>query len=71
MKQKKDPNIYPKGLDYKKSKAMANHYDARKDEDVFTADDTSPLTEPTTWVEVPNELLPKVRKLLKQTKRSA
>ncbi|MBC7783938.1 MAG: hypothetical protein H7144_08860 [Burkholderiales bacterium] len=71
MKQKKDPNIYPEGWDHKKAKAVADYYDAKKDKDVFSVQDTSPLPQPTTWIEVPNRLLPKVRKLLRQPKRSA
>ncbi|HZZ45109.1 MAG TPA: hypothetical protein VFE58_19390 [Tepidisphaeraceae bacterium] len=66
-----DPNVYPPGLDYKKAKALAKYYDDRKDQDLigdiaFPDARTLPV-----WVEVPQFLLPKVRKLIDKHKKSA
>jgi hypothetical protein len=67
----KDPNVYPPGWNYKRAKAVAKYYDDRKDvdfiKDVVLLDPESlPV-----WVEVPQKLLPQVRKLIARYKKSA
>jgi hypothetical protein len=71
MKKKKDPNVYPPGLDADRARAIAAYYDALKDVDL--SDDSASLSNPhaSTWVEVPNDVLEKVHELISKSKRSA
>lgn len=65
-KQAKDPNIYPPGLNYKKAKAIADYYDSLKAQDVFEGRSDSAV-----WMEIPKDLVPKVRRLIAGRKKSA
>ena len=58
MKKRKDPNIYPPGLDARKVAAIIAYYDARHDADLLEESDHELLHEPTQWVEVPIDLFP-------------
>ena len=71
MSKRKDPNIYPPGLNARKVADIIAYYDARQDVDLLSDKDHEPLFEPTTWVEIPNDLLPKIRKLIAFHKKSA
>ena len=71
MKKRKDPNIYPPGFNAKKIAEIIAYYDARQGQDLFEDPDHEPIPEPTAWVEVPVELVPRVRKLLSQYRKSA
>jgi hypothetical protein len=71
MKKKKDPNLYPPGLTRKKVQDIIAYYDARRDVDLLEDADHDLLREPTAWLEVPLELVPKVRKLIQHHKKSA
>ena len=69
--RQRDPNVYPPGWNYKRAQALAKYYDDRQDEDligdvVLPTPDSLPV-----WVEVPQALLPQVRKLLARYRKSA
>ncbi len=68
MKKRKDPNVYPPGLNARKVAEIIAYYDARHDADLLEDGDHELLHEPTQWVEVPIELVPQVKKLLDQRK---
>ncbi len=66
-----DPNVYPSGLNYRRAQAIAKYYDERKGED-FIGDVELPTPESmSVWVEVPQGLLPEVRRLIARYKKSA
>lgn len=67
----KDPNRYPKGLDTKKVAAIIRHYDNQSDEDAAVEIETAPLAEATAWMQVPDELVPRVKKLIQSYRKSA
>ena len=69
-KPKKDPNVYPPGWDLKKTRAIAAYYDARKD---VPLDDDPAIVEGTgaVWMEVPQDLVEEVRKLIARRRKSA
>jgi hypothetical protein len=71
MKKRKDPNVYPPGLNAKKVAEIIAYYDARQEADLLEESDHELLDEPTAWVEVPVELVPQVRKLIARRKKSA
>jgi hypothetical protein len=67
---RKDPNVYPPGWDYERTKAIADYYDSRKDQE-FLADIKPGAAAGLVWMEIPQELVPKVRKLLARGRKSA
>ena len=71
MSKKKDPNVYPPGLNAAKVKRIIDYYDRQTDEEAAREIATAPSAEPTAWVEVPIELLPRVRRLIAQRKKPA
>lgn len=70
MKKRKDPNVYPPGLNAKKVAEIIAYYEARQEVDLLEEGDHE-LIEPTAWVEVPLELVPKVRQLIARRKKPA
>lgn len=68
---KKDPNNYPKGLNAAKVRRIIDYYDRQSEEQIIAEIENAPLVEPTAWIEVPLELLPRVRKLIAGRRRSA
>lgn len=71
MRKKSDPNVYPPGLNLAKIKRIIAYYDRQAEEEAAEEIESAPLVGPTTWVEVPQELLPQVRKLIARHKKSA
>ena len=71
MSKRKDPNRYPPNLDAKKIADIIAYYDARNEVDLMEDENHEFLYEPTSWVEVPLELLPQVRKLISKHRKSA
>jgi hypothetical protein len=69
MKKRKDPNVYPPGLDAKKVAEIIAYYEALQDVDLLEEGDHE-LIQPTAWVEVPLELVPKVRQLIARRKKT-
>lgn len=68
---KKDVNVYPPGWDARRTLAVAKHYDARKDQPVLGEDAEIGTDAGLVWMEVPQELVPQVRKLIARRKRPA
>jgi hypothetical protein len=58
-------------MNAKKVQAIIAYYDARQGKDLLEDPDHEVLPDPTAWVEVPIELLPRVRKLVSQHRKSA
>jgi hypothetical protein len=64
MKKRRDPNVYPPGLDARKVRQILVYCDALHEVDLMEDADHGFLHEPTSWVEVPLELVPRVRELV-------
>ena len=71
MKKRRDPNIYPPGLNAKRVAQIIAYYEARQNVDLLASGEHEVVPEPTAWVEVPIKLLPRVHKLVEQHRRSA
>ena len=70
-RRRRDSNVYPPGWNYRRAKAVADYYDARKGEAVLEEDNGSGAAAGLVWMEVPEELVTEVRKLIARRKRSA
>jgi hypothetical protein len=70
MSKRKDPNIYPPGLNATKVADIIAYYDARQEVDLLEEPDHALVHEPTAWVQVPVELVPAVRKLVSQRRKT-
>jgi hypothetical protein len=69
---RKDPNIYPPGWNHERVRAIIDYYDARQDVDLFKDVELPSRNESPVWVEVPQAILPAVRKLIaRHHKKSA
>ncbi len=68
---RKDPNVYPPGWDYDRVKAVIDYYDNQQEEDVLAEIVVAQSRGETVWMEIPQDLLPQVRKLLARHKRPA
>jgi len=64
MKQKKDPNRYPKGLNRKKVRALIDHYDHQTDAEAIAEAEAAYRKRSSVLIEVPVKLLPAVRELI-------
>ena len=62
----KDQNRYPPGWDLERVRRLIQRYDSQTDEDAIAEDEAAFEDQTRTTVEIPNELLPTVRKLLAQ-----
>ena len=71
MKKRKDPNVYPPGLNAKKVAEIIAYYEVRQEVDLLEDSDHELVFEPTAWVEVPVELVPQVRKLIDRRRKTA
>jgi hypothetical protein len=69
--RRKDSNVYPPAWDYQRVKAIADYYDSRQGEDVLEGVEISRINAGLVWMEVPQELVPKVRKLIARNKKPA
>lgn len=67
----KDPNVYPPGWNYKRALAVAKYYDDRKEDDLIGDVMLPKPNDVQVWVEVPQSLLPQVRKLIAKHRTSA
>ncbi len=62
--KKKDPNRYPKGWNRQKVEGVIAHYESQTNEEAI-AEDEAAYTDPSfTMMQVPNELVPRVQKLI-------
>jgi hypothetical protein len=71
MKKRKDPNVYPPGLDARKVAEIIKYYEARQDIDLSSDPEHRIVGQPTAWVEVPIALIPKVKRLIAGQRKSA
>lgn len=62
----KDQNRYPPGWDLERVRRLIQSYDSQTDEEAIAEDEAAFEDQTRTTVEIPNELLPTVRKLLAQ-----
>ncbi|HLL90705.1 MAG TPA: hypothetical protein VK324_15495 [Tepidisphaeraceae bacterium] len=69
--RRKDPNVYPPGLNREKVEAIIAYYDARQTEDVLGESVEVGSVAEVVWMEVPQELVPQVRKLIAKHRKSA
>jgi len=67
-RKRRDSNIYPPGWDLQKTREVAAYYDARKDQPVLDEDSAQIGS---VWMEIPNELVAEVRKLISRRRKSA
>ena len=59
-----DPNRYPKGLDRKRVQSIIDHYENQTDDQAIAEAEAHYRKAKTTLIEVPNDLVPQVRKLI-------
>jgi len=71
MTKKKDPNVYPKGWNRSRVERIIAHYDNQTEDESAAEIDSAPIVESTVWVEVPADLLPRVKKLIAGRRKSA
>ena len=63
-RSQRDPNLYPPGWDSRRAQAVIEYYDARKDQPVLDKGTVAEATLGSVWMEVPQDLVPKIRKLI-------
>ena len=68
---KKDPNKYPPGLTAAKVRQIIDHYDRQTDEEAAEEIESAPAAQGVIWMQVPNDLVPQVRKLIQRRRKSA
>jgi hypothetical protein len=70
-KRRSDGNVYPPGWNYRRAKAIADYYDTRKDQPVIGEASSPRANLGLVWMEVPQDLVPEVRKLIARRQKSA
>jgi len=70
-RKRRDPNVYPPGWDYRRVNDIAEYYDALKDQPALDEAHTAGPAIGLVWMEVPQELVPDVRKLIARHRKSA
>ncbi len=68
---KKDPNTYPKGWSAAKVRRIIRYYENQTDEEAAREIETAPLVQDITWLQVPTEMIPEVRRLIARRKKTA
>lgn len=66
----KDPNVYPKGWSRQRVQKVVKYYDRLKDQPVLERPRMSKAGE-VVWMEIPEDLVPKVQKLIAGSRKSA
>lgn len=62
--RKKDPNRYPKGWNRRRVERVIAHYENQTDEEAIAEDEAAYNDPSSTMMQVPNELVPRVQKLI-------
>ncbi|MBC8182146.1 hypothetical protein H8E88_13610 [candidate division KSB1 bacterium] len=57
-------NTFPKGRDDEKVRRVISHYEKQTDEEALAEDEASYKDREYTMLEVPNQLIPEIRKLI-------
>lgn len=60
----RDPNRYPKGLNRKKVRKLIDYYENQTDEEAIAEAEAAYREPKTTMMQIPNELVPQVQKLI-------
>jgi response regulator of citrate/malate metabolism len=69
-KPKADPNRYPKGLNRKKVQEIIEYYENQTDEEAIAEAEAAYKSPTSTMIQVPNELVPKVQKMIAKKRAS-
>jgi predicted GNAT family acetyltransferase len=69
-KPKQDPNRYPKGLNRKKVQEIIEYYENQTDDEAIAEAETAYKSPTSTMIQVPNELVPKVQRLIAKKRAS-
>lgn len=64
-------NRYQEGWDEERVHRVLEHYEVQTDEEAVAEDEAAFQEKGQTFVEVPNDLLPEVRRLIAQRRRAA
>jgi hypothetical protein len=64
MSSKKDPNLYPRGLNREKVQAILAHYENQTEDEAVAEDEAAYNSNKVTMMGVPIELVPTVQKLI-------
>lgn len=70
-KDRRDPNVYPPGWDRQRVEAIAEYYDQRKDQAVLDPHSVAEASIGSVWMEIPEDLVPQIRKLIARRRKSA
>ncbi|HEX4055594.1 MAG TPA: hypothetical protein VHX86_15120 [Tepidisphaeraceae bacterium] len=62
--KQKDPNRYSKGWNRKKVQRVIDHYENQTDDEAIAEDEAAYNNPSFTMMQVPNELVPRVQKLI-------
>ena len=68
---KKGRSKYPKSFGASKVKQVLEFYESQTDEEAAKEIETAPIVDDSTWMLVPDKLVPRVRKLISRARRSA
>ncbi len=68
---KKDPIKYPSGWSEEKALEIAGFYDGQSEAEIVAEIDAALADEQTVLVQVPRDILPAIRKLIDQRKKTA
>jgi len=60
-------NQWPKGWDEKRVKKVLSHYNSQTEDEALSEDEAAWKERTTTFIEVPNKLLPRIREVLART----
>lgn len=60
-------NRFPKGWDENRAQQVLAHYEAQSEEEAMAEDEAAWEDRSTTFIEIPEKLLPRVRELLAKT----
>jgi len=60
---------YPKGWDESRVKRVLEHYESQSEEEAVAEDEAAYEDTNQTFIEIPNELIPEVRKLIAKKSR--
>ena len=70
-KRRRDPNVYPPAWNYRRTKAIADYYDSRKQEPLLSEPAVADAAVYQVWMEIPQDLVPEVRKLIARHRKTA
>jgi hypothetical protein len=65
-----DLKVFPPGWDYQRAKSIAEHYHSLKDQSVLD-DSAASGRVGSVWMEIPEEMVPQVRKMIARKRKTA